>query len=136
MKRKIKTKRNKTKRGGASNNGFTETLLPKQKLTKQNQQSKNSNLCKSIFTLGKNTTKKNFIPSQFPKLTGLSQIYSQKIKKEEEEKLKKKEEEELKAKEKEEIIQKARKDVAELKEAARKQEIYEKAVIEANKQNN
>ena len=133
MKKKITTRKNKVIKGGTNNNGFTETLLPNQKLTKQKQINKTTtNLCKDIFILGKNTTKKNFIPSQFPKLTGLSQVYSQKIKKKEEEKLKKKQEEEKKNAEEQEIIEKAHKDVAGLKEATRKQEIYEKAVIQAN----
>jgi hypothetical protein len=37
-----------------------------------------NNNCKKILTNGRKTTRKYFIPSQFPKLTGLTQKYKTK----------------------------------------------------------
>ena len=71
------------KKGGVRNpytnninndNGFTATII-KNPVTNQPQM-KNPNLCKSIIKIGKNMTRKNFMPSQFPKLTGLTQKYA------------------------------------------------------------
>lgn len=56
-----------------NNTGFTETLIKNPiNVTKKNQKKNN---CKKILTNGKKTTRKYFIPSQFPKLTGLTQKY-------------------------------------------------------------
>jgi len=125
---------NKTKKkGGVRNpyinninndNGFMATLI-KQPVTNQSQ-TKNPNLCKSIIKMGKNMTRKNFIPSQFPKLTGLTQKYA--IKGEKTEKNIKKSEE------KEEILEQARKDVKAILEKDKKQKMYEKAVLQAQKE--
>jgi hypothetical protein len=121
---------NKTKkRGGAknpaitninTNNGFSATLV------KQNMGQipvKNSNICKTILKIGKQSTKKNFMPSQLPKLTGLTQRYVAKnkasVKKDDTLELEK------------EMLEKARKDVKALKEAEKRQDMYEKAVLQA-----
>lgn len=136
-----KRQTNKTKKywkkGGVRNplvsninndNGFTATLI-KKPLTNQSQ-TKNPNLCKSIIKIGKNMTRKNFIPSQFPKLTGLTQKYAIKGEKTEQN-IKSSE---IKQKEKEEILEQARKDVKAILEKDKKQKMYEKAVLQAQKE--
>lgn len=118
-----------------TNNGFTATLIKTN--TNQGQiNNKNTNLCKTIFKVGKNTRKKNFIPSQFPKLTGLTQIYSQKAKKKQETiNLKSSDEINREILEKE-MLEKARRDVKALKEAEEKQSMYEQAVLQAKNELN
>ncbi len=141
------------KRGGASNspvrnpginnvnqnNGFSATIVKNNKLNKTNKLPQTNDLCKNIYKVGKNTTKKNYVPSQLPKLTGLSQKYA--VKKElvvsNEEKDEEKDEEKLKEREeqmKREIKEKAQKDVAAVKDAEEKQRLYEEAVLEAEKE--
>lgn len=153
-KNKMIKKINKTnKRGGTSNspvknpgvnnvnqnNGFSATIIKNNKLNKTNKLPQTNDLCKNIYKIGKNTTKKNYVPSQLPKLTGLSQKYA--VKKElvasNEEKDEEKEREELKEREeqmKQEIKEKAQKDVAAIKDAEKKQRLYEEAVLEAEKE--
>jgi hypothetical protein len=137
-KRQNKITKKYSKKGGVNNpnisninnnNGFTATLI---KSNVVQQPVKNSNLCKMIIKQGKNTTKKNFMPSQFPKLTGLTQKYVIKSKKVQETEAKEKE----KTKEmlEKEILEKARKDVKGLKEQEERQQMYEKAVLQAQKE--
>lgn len=142
-KRQNKTKKY-SKKGGVNNpnisninndNGFTATLIKSNIVQKPVN---NSNLCKMIIKSGKNTTKKHFMPSQFPKLTGLTQKYAIKGKKIEETNIEEKEKEKEKVKTKEmlekEILDKARKDVKAIKEKEEKEQMYEKAVLQAQKE--
>jgi len=107
-----------------SNNGFSATLIKNNMVQKQ---IKNANLCKMIIKNGKNTTKKNFMPSQFPKLTGLTQKYVSNDKKDNEKTMKLE-----KDKIEKDILDKARKDVKALKEQEERQQMYEKAVLQAH----
>jgi len=114
-----------------NNNGFTATLI---KSNIVQQPVKNTNLCKMIIKNGKNTTKKHFMPSQFPKLTGLTQKYAIKGKKAEEDNIKSEENTKTKEILEKEILEKARKDVKAIKEKDERQEMYEKAVLQAQKE--
>ncbi len=79
-------------------------------------------------------TRKNFMPSQFPKLTGLTQKYAIRGEKSEQN-LKRSEEKALtKQQEKEEMLEQARKDVRAILEKDKKQKMYEKAVLQAQKE--
>jgi hypothetical protein len=53
--------------------GFTETLKNR-KEPKSTQQIKSMKICEDIFTNGSKVTKKNYYPSEFPKLTKLKPV--------------------------------------------------------------
>ena len=130
LKNKIQT--NKIKKGGVNNpgitnvntnNGFTATLIKKPVTQSQKKQ---TNICRTILKIGKNTTKKNFMPSQLPKLTGLTQKYVSKQTTTKQEK-DKEDKEDIDAK----MLEEARKVIKSLREEEEKQKRYEKAILQA-----